>query len=211
MIAPNIAQPAPGSCSLSPKAAQVLSAAKTIFLRDGYEPASMDTIAREAGVSKATLYAHFSSKERLFAAVVAAECQRHADLLEQIEAKQIPIDAALRKIATWFVSFLVRPDVLAVHRIVVAESHRFPELGRAFYEAGPTTVQHRMAEFLSRAVGRGELAIPDPEIAAELFLSMVKGHLHLQAELGLPIRDEAKREQVVRAAVDLFVSGYRPT
>jgi len=195
---------------ISAKAAQVLSAAKTVFLRDGYEPTSMDAVAREAGVSKATLYAHFSGKEKLFAAVVALECQRHVDFIEQIEAERLPIHEALEKIGLWFTQFLLRPDVIAVHRIVVAESHRFPELGRAFFEAGPTRVQHMMAEFLGRAAERGELVIPDAEVGAELFLSMVKGHMQMRRELGYPGIEDAARIALVRAAVDLFVAGYKP-
>ena len=203
------AQPVPAA--LSPKAAQVLGAAKTVFLRDGFERTSMDAVAREAGVSKATLYAHFASKERLFAAVVGGECTRHVHVLEAVEAERLPIEAALRKIARSFVDFLQRPDVIAVHRLVIGESHRFPELGRAFYEAGPTIVQHMLAEFLGRAAARGELALRDPAIAAELFLSMVKGHFQLRTELGYAAAPEGERDRLVREAVDLFVSGYRPS
>jgi TetR/AcrR family transcriptional repressor of mexJK operon len=199
--------PKPG---VSPKAAQVLNAAKTVFLRDGYGATSMDAVAREAGVSKATLYAHFTSKDNLFAAVVAGECQRHIGMLEQIEAERLPIKDALLRVAAWFTGFLLRPEVLAVHRLVVSEAHRFPELGRAFYEAGPTWVQRMLAEFLGRAAARGELNIPDPEIAAELFLSMCKGHLHLRSELGYAPPGQAELDRVVHGAVDLFVAGYRP-
>lgn len=198
----------PKAC-MSQKATQVLGAAKTVFLRDGYEPTSMDAVAREAGVSKATLYAHFTSKENLFAAVVAGECHRHVHLLEQIEAERLPIDVALTKVGRWFVDFVMQPDVTAVHRLVIAESHRFPELGRAFYEAGPTRVLGLLSEFLARATARGELSIPDPGIAAELLLSMVKGNLHLRSELGYPPAGEDERKRLVRAAVDLFVKGYR--
>lgn len=79
------------SPALSRKATQVLEAAKNVFLRDGYSGASMDTVSREAAVSKATLYAHFSSKDKLFAAVIASECERHVRMLEQVEAEKLPI------------------------------------------------------------------------------------------------------------------------
>ena len=80
------------------KAAQILAAAKAAFLRDGFEPTSMDVVAREAGVSKATLYAHFASKDRLFASVVSAECQRHLDLFARLEAEHPSIRDALMMI-----------------------------------------------------------------------------------------------------------------
>jgi len=75
---------APSIESLPKKARQVLAAAKTVFLRDGYDLASMDAIAREARVSKGTLYGHFTGKEQLFTAVVLVECRRHAELLDRI-------------------------------------------------------------------------------------------------------------------------------
>src|SRR5690348_5370610 len=99
----SIASMAPG---LSRKATQVLEAAKIVFLRDGYSGASMDTVSREAGVSKATLYAHFTSKEKLFAAVISGECTRHIRMLEQVEAERLPIREALIRFGTNFVDFM---------------------------------------------------------------------------------------------------------
>ena len=59
------------------KAESILAAAKRAFLAAGFEAVSMDAIAREAGVSKATVYAHFGSKEELFGAVIEGECERY--------------------------------------------------------------------------------------------------------------------------------------
>ena len=196
--------------SISPKAAQILGAAKGAFVRDGYEPTSMDTVAKEAGVSKATLYAHFTSKENLFAAVVARECQRHVETLERIEQAKLPVAEALEQIGMGFLNFLLMPDVIAVHNMVIGAANRFPALGKAFYEAGPTKVHALISEFLARATERGELAIPDPEIAAELFLAMMKGHAQLRSELGFGAPSEAEKMRTVKAGVTLFVRGYAP-
>jgi len=196
--------------AFSPKAEQILSAAKAAFLRDGYEPTSMDTVAKEAGVSKATLYAHFTSKENLFAAVVARECLRHVEMLERIEEAKLPIAEALEEIGMAFLDFLLRPEVVAVHRIVIGAAHRFPEMGRAFYEAGPTKVQAIIANFLADRAEKGELSIPDPEMAAELFLAMMKGHAQLKSELGYGAPSPADKERTVKAGVALFVRGYAP-
>ncbi len=188
----------------------MLEAAKNVFLRDGYSGASMDTVSREAGVSKATLYAHFSSKENLFAAVISAECARHIRVLEQVEAEKLPIREALIKFGTNFVDFLESAEVIGVHRLMVAESPRFPELGRAFYEAGPTVVLRMLAQFLARAAERGEIAVPDPDLAAQLFVSMAKGETQFRIELGFPPIGEKERDRMVEAAVDIFVKGLRP-
>ena len=170
----------------------------------------MDTVSREAGVSKATLYAHFTSKDKLFAAVISSECERHVRMLEQVEAEKLPIREALLRFGTNFADFLQRPEVVAIHRQIVAEAPRFPELGRAFYEAGPTVVLRILADFLRRAAARGEIKAPDPELAAQLFVALVKGECQFRAELGFPLVSEDERDRLVEAAVDLFVKGLKP-
>jgi len=188
--------------------ARVLGAARTVFLRDGYQAASMNAVAREAGGSKGTLYAYFAGKESLFAAVVTGECQSQVQILEKLGAERLPIGLALRQVGMWFINFLLRPDVLALHRIVVAEAHHFPELGKTFFECGPARIQSIVAEFLSQPTIRRELNIPDANIAAELFLSLVKGHFQLRSELGYAPVDAAERTRWVDAAVEFFVAGF---
>ncbi|GIL38739.1 TetR/AcrR family transcriptional regulator [Roseiterribacter gracilis] len=193
------------------KVGQVLTAAKRIFLEEGYGSASMDSIAREANVSKATLYAYYPSKEALFAACVAEECSKHRVVYETIEAEHLPIDQALIKVGLQFMRFLLRPEVLAVHRVVVGESGRFPELGKAFYDSGPCLIETRTAEYLKTVSERGELDIADHQIAAELFLAMIKGHVHLRGTLAIARKlDLAELERFIAEAVRVFVAGYRP-
>ena len=198
------------SPALSRKAAQVLEAAKIVFLRDGYAGTSMDTVAREASVSKATLYAHFSSKDKLFAAVIASECERHVRILKQVEAERLPIREALIRFGTNFVDFLQQPEVIAIHRQIIAEVPRFPELGRSFYAAGPTVVLRILADFLRRAAERGEIKIVDPELAAQLFISLVKGEAQFRMELGFPPVIGEERDRHVKMAVEIFVRGLEP-
>ncbi|MDB5367185.1 MAG: transcriptional regulator [Rhodospirillales bacterium] len=193
------------------KVGQVLAAARHIFLEEGYGSASMDAIAREASVSKATLYAYYPSKEALFAACVSEECGKHRIVYEAIEAEHLPIDQALIRVGLQFMRFLLRPEVLAVHRVVVGESGRFPELGRAFYESGPCLIEARTAEFLQHVSERGELEIPNPQVAAELFLAMIKGHVHLRGTLAIAHKlDVAELERFITEAVRVFIAGYQP-
>jgi AcrR family transcriptional regulator len=193
------------------KVGQVLTAAKRIFLEEGYGTASMDAIAREANVSKATLYAYYPSKEALFAACVSEECVKHRTVYEAIEAEHLPIDQALTRIGLQFMKFLLRPEVLAVHRVVVGESGRFPELGRAFYDSGPCLIETRTAEYLQTVSERGELQIPDAQVAAELFLAMIKGHVHLRGTLAIARKlDLGELERFIGEAVRVFVAGYQP-
>ena len=119
---------------VSLKAAAILEAARHVFLEQGYGDASMDAIARRADVSKATLYAYFAGKEKLFAAIVAVECQRLSLQMDLAGTEGLDLDQALHQIGRSFLGLVTSTQGLGIYRIVVAEVARFPELGRIFDE-----------------------------------------------------------------------------
>jgi TetR/AcrR family transcriptional repressor of mexJK operon len=95
-----------------------------------------------------------------------------------------------------------------MYRMVVAEAPRFPELGRIFYDSGPTIMIDRIAIILRRATERGLLKVRDPRIAAVQFISLVRGELHLTRVLGLK-KASKNPADYIEASVDLFLAGYR--
>ncbi|WP_034853525.1 TetR/AcrR family transcriptional regulator [Inquilinus limosus] len=197
--------PPPASASRKPD--QILKAAHGVFLEQGYGAASMDAIAREAGVSKATLYAHFASKEELFSAIVGSACRA----FERLAAMSPPPDdlrAALMEAGGTLLRFILNPDVVKVYRNVMAEAVRFPELGRAMYEAGPGQGKAHLAKFFAAATERGVLAVPDPELAAEQFGAMILGHMKMRLELGIEIPSEERIERGLKSGVDAFLRAY---
>ncbi|SMH44944.1 TetR/AcrR family transcriptional regulator [Azospirillum agricola] len=193
------------------KAAQILEAAGALFLENGYGAVSMDAVSKKANVSKATLYAHFGSKDELFRAMVACECANSALAEVWEEARPLPAAEGLRLIGLKFVSFVMSSKALSVHRVVLGEAHRFPELARAFYDAGPALTFAQVRAHLDELVRRGELSIPDLDLATHQFFGLVKANLHLQLMLCLEDRpSDEKIERFVNAAVALFVKGYAP-
>jgi TetR/AcrR family transcriptional regulator, mexJK operon transcriptional repressor len=193
------------------KARQILGAAKRLFMEQGYGPVSMDAIAREAGVSKATLYAHFASKQDLFAAIIRGECRRHGQALAPPDAEHADVRAALRQFGRSFLDLLFSPPALAVYRIIFAEAPRFPELGRVFYESAPLPTLTQVAAYLRLASERGELAVPDPDLAAEQLVAMLKGANDLRCFLGVaPAPSAAELARRVDSAVEVFLRGYAP-
>src|SRR3954451_5786514 len=119
------------------KAEAVLAAAERAFLAAGFGAVTMDAIAREASVSKATVYAHYSSKEALFGAVIARLSERrfHGFSVEALDP--IDVGASLVTIATRFLDLVLSPEAIALNRIIIAEVIRFPALGAVFWAAGP--------------------------------------------------------------------------
>jgi AcrR family transcriptional regulator len=211
-IAVQPAEPALSGEPTSRKEQQILIAAGALFMAQGYGATSMDAIAREAGVSKATLYARFRNKEDLFGAIIAAACRRHAESLSGPEIEHTDVGAALRRMARDFLTLLLSPQAGAIYRIVIAEGPRFPELGRIFYDSGPRRTLDRLASYLGRADERGLLRIAEPRVAAEQFAGMLKGDLHLRHLLGLAeAPNGAELDSLVDKAVGAFLRAYRST
>ena len=187
---------------------RILAAARTLFLKLGYGDTSMDAIARHAAVSKATLYSHFAGKDALFAALVVTECRHLSDEIGRRALDEPDIRDALLRVADDFNNLLCTGYGLTMYRIVVAEVPRFPELGRIFYDSGPTVMIDRIATILRRATERGLLKVRDPRIAAIQFISLVRGELHLTRVLGLK-KASKNPADYIEASVDLFLAGYR--
>jgi len=175
----------PAASAPGAKAESILAAAQRTFLTNGFGAASMDAIAREAGASKATVYAYFASKEELFGAVVARESERYAAEFSSLALDPGDVAASLQAIAERFLHLLLSPEVLVLNRIIVGEVTRFPALAEVFWRAGPERTRIQTEGFLRRAAEAGALDVPDPRLAAEQFASLVRGELHLRALLGL--------------------------
>ena len=193
------------------KVEQVLDGARRVFMEHGFEGASVDEIAREAGVSKATLYSYFPDKRLLFMEVAKSECRRQSDAAAQRIALSGPPEEVLFEAASRMVRFFLSGFGRSVYRICVAESGRFPELGQEFYASGPLVVRQMMVGYLKGAVERGELEIDDIELAADQFPELCKASLHIPLVLGIKSRfTDAEIDRVIRGAVDMFMARYRP-
>ncbi|WP_451983613.1 TetR/AcrR family transcriptional regulator [Azospirillum endophyticum] len=193
------------------KPAQIMEAAGALFLEHGYSAVSMDAVAKRANVSKATLYAHFGSKEELFRAMVACECANSVMAGVWDEAMKLPATDGLRLIGKTFVLFIASPKALGLYRMVLGEVLRLPELAQAFYESGPAETFQRARQFMAHAAEKGELAITDCDLATHQFFGLLKANMHMKLLLCLSERpSDAELERFVDAAVDLFVKGYAP-
>ena len=189
---------------------QVLEGARTIFMRDGFEGASVDEIAKAAGVSKATLYSYFPDKRLLFSEVARVECNRQAEEALEVIGVDAPIEVVLREAANRIVRFFLSRFGQQVFRICVSESHRFPELGQRFYNSGPALVRERMSTVLTPYVNAGILKIDDMDLAASQFGELCKTDMFVRCLCGVDCdMSEANIDRVVTGAVDMFLARYR--
>jgi AcrR family transcriptional regulator len=191
------------------KVAQVLDGARAVFLRDGFEGASVDEIAREAGVSKATLYSYFPDKRLLFMEVAKSECGRQAEAACNRVAMSGPPAEVLYDTASRMTRFFISGFGRQVFRMCVAESDRFPDLGREFFASGPMMVHEMLVSYLREAVARGDLVIDDIDLAADQFPELCKAGIHMPLLLGLKTEfSDEEIDRVIRGAVDVFMARY---
>jgi TetR/AcrR family transcriptional repressor of mexJK operon len=196
----------PGSRAAKPQ--QILDAARELFLRDGFSTTSMDAVAKAAGVSKATVYAHFTSKEELFAAMMDAECRRTWPEITSDEIGRLDPIPKLREVAERYVRFITSGYPVALLRVVSAEAARNPTLGRIFYDSAPGAGRKKFAELLGYADAEGRLRVPDPLHAADTFFAMLRGDLHIRVMVGMPLPSEAELVAHAREIVDRFLKAY---
>ena len=187
----------------------ILEAAKKIFLEVGFGAASMDAIANEAQVSKQTVYNHFGSKEELFAAMVRTSLDQ-TTLAFSEAAKSGDPEKTLRAIGQRFMSMVFAEDKLAMHRILMAEVPRFPELGKVFYQSGPAVIRRFLADYFKEQNTRGTLKVEDPQVTAEQFFGMISS-CRLRSDLGVePAPGSEVREQYINNAVTLIMRACAP-
>ena len=197
---------------LSERKHQAIQEAGTaVFLRLGYGSASMNLIAAEAKVSKQTIYNHFHSKDALFKAIITDMTVALIAPLSVRDSARSGPDQMLRSFSRDFLTLMLKPSSLALYRLIVAESMRFPELGGELYAAGAGSLIRLLADYLAWETRNRRLSVAEPERAAEQFIGMLSGRVQLRALLGdVTDLDETELDARVEHAVSSFMALYAP-
>nr|WP_295672110.1 TetR/AcrR family transcriptional regulator [Sphingomonas sp.] len=187
-----------------------MSAARDAFLEQGYAATSMSTIATHLGGSKGTLWAYFPSKEDLFAAVlddVTASFRRNLDdaLRPGRDCHTTLVDFAER-----FLLKILNPDNMRLHRLIVGEGGRFPEIGRLFYARGPQIVLERLSDYIRGRMEAGDLRSDDPLKAAITLIQLTQTQhsLRLWGVAEIPETEDVRAHATEMVA--LFNRAYAP-
>src|SRR5215470_10150588 len=197
--------------SVGSKRRQIIDGACRVFLERGFDAASMGEIAREARVSKGTLYVYFKNKEELFEAIVEEQCNAQAEQIFSFDSNDRDVEAVLTRLSDTFVHFLCRrPGGISPLRTVIAIADRMPELGAKFYRAGPALGISSLKAYLEQQVAAGVLKPHDSEVVAAQFIDSCLS-LTLKPMLfnfaGPPTDQEISR--VVRSAVRTFLAAHK--
>ena len=188
----------------------ILDTAYQLFMAKGFDQTSVSEITTKVGGSKATIYSHFPSKEELFVECMMAAAEAYnEDVVTLLDSSGSDADAVLREYGSRALSFYCSPDLIAVRRILIAESGRFG-IGKLFY-AKITELRAQVAASLSRFMSAGALRQDDPILAADYLRAL------LEAELVEPLllhaREAADGTEITQAAeraISVFLKVYAP-
>jgi TetR/AcrR family transcriptional repressor of mexJK operon len=196
--------------ALSPERRRaILDGAGRTFAAHGYDGASMADIAREVGVSKGTLYNYFPNKAALFSGFISTGCDETLKHIFDIAPSENHPEETLHRAGMAVMEMMLSPFRQAIHRMVMAEAAHFPELARAFFDAGPQRALNYLAAWLRAETARGRLDVPDPDFAAEQFFALCQTKLVMRARLKLiETAEPAEIERVVTGAICLFLKAY---
>ena len=134
------------------KRKQILNAAAELFLNSGYSSCSMERVAKQASVSKQTVYSHFSNKEALFMAAIEEKCAEYQLNGEYLELDDRNLLEVLREKGLQIVKLLHDEQVIAIYRVIIGEINNNPRVAELFYQAGPKHSMECLAKcFLPRS------------------------------------------------------------
>ncbi len=198
-----------GATRTERKRSVILLAAKDAFAREGYSQAGMEQVARDAGVSTATLYAHFPSKAELFRVVVEATIEDHAVAVQQAARAAGSGRARLEAFATAYAAFYCDPASRALFRMVVAEHKRFPGIASHFRDRGRAELGGVAVTLVRDLSAEGVLRVERPSRAAGQLQGMIE---HATLLLGLIEGDDVQPSrtpaEIGADAVETFLARY---
>jgi len=192
------------------KRSEIVDIAAQVFLEEGYERASMSEIAGRVGGSKTTLYGYFKSKQELFVAVAFAQAEKQvAPAFQALQEDPADLRAALLRVGVALIGFLVSPEALATHRMVLGEAGR-SEIGRQFHACGRQRGTEMISTFLEGASRSGRIRDCNFAIAAVHLLALIESEWLPPVLFG--VANSAPSTAELRAsterAIEVFLAAY---
>jgi AcrR family transcriptional regulator len=178
-----------------------------MFLDQGYEAVSLDTLIAKVGGSRRNIYRHFGGKEGLFLAAIASMSEEQAAPLKSL---RIPLSGnpaeALLLFGRAMLERVLLPRTLALHRLMIAESSRFPELARTIWRSGHEQAANILAEWMTQQQKAGVLRNGQPpHVLARQFVDLAVADVQLCAQIG--IQAAVDPDLALKAAIDTFLRG----
>jgi len=188
----------------------IVEIAKRSFLEHGYAGTSMSAIAAEMGGSKATLWSYFASKEDLFGAVLDDATAAFRNQLNDVLSTKGALADTVQDFCRRFITKVTSTDGSSLHRLVVAESGRFPEIGEIFYSRGPEPVRRLLTEYFGTQMAQGLMRQDDPNHVTSVLVSLCMGDLYQRLIWEGAISDEREIAREAEYVADVFMRAFAP-
>lgn len=191
------------------KRREILNAARTLFITEGYADTGMEVVARKAAVSTATLYAHFQSKADLFRATVVEIMHEIDDGIARDPHPEASAKVRLLAFAKTYAAFCSKPMTRAVLRMVAAERNKFVENAEALRDRSRNEIGGALIRLVAQLAKRGELQVDRPSWAASQLLGLIE-HPTLVYGLinGDSVELERSTDEIAEEAVATFLARY---
>ncbi|MGK7664345.1 TetR/AcrR family transcriptional regulator [Marinovum sp. E06] len=191
--------------------ADVMIGARKVFFRCGYEGATVDAIAAEGKVSKATLYSYYPTKEQLFLSVIESECGRLADEILRPLIASLEPRAQLEELALRMVDLTLDDTYIRLLRTCVGASEALPDAGEVYFAAGPKPARELVGRILERLTREGALDVDDVRRASDHFIHLCVSGLLMPRLLAVKraVHREKHAREAVAAFLRLYGSGHR--
>lgn len=188
----------------------MIEAAWQVMQEKGCEAATLSDIIALSGGSRATLYEAFGGKNGLIEAAVAERCSAFGQSMQLVLDERNDPQTVLETLGYAFLTKVFAPESTRTLGIFVAEGSRFPNMIETFLQHGPCALTSRIARYLADVTRAGRLQVDEPELAADLFLSMLQGQwlLRVMTHNEAPPPPEALRKRA-RLAVAIFLEGLK--
>jgi len=192
------------------KRKQILAAAKSVFLKSGYHGSSMNQIAKEAGVTKLTVYNHFQDKENLFSCAIEQACE------ESLQAQPFKLHAdcnfeqAFYKACDMFLNIIYLPEALKLEHLLFELAAEKNPLVSQFFHASHTRMKMLWEDFFYEAMTLKFIQAHDTTQQTNLILSLLLGTRHYEVLLRMrEAPTTTEKQQIILESIQLFLMKYQ--
>ena len=192
------------------KRAKILQAAKSIFLKIGYHATNMNQIAKDAGVTKLTVYNHFQDKANLFICAIEESCEESICAKEIVLTAESNFEQALYVMCHRALRIIYLPEALKLDRVLFELAAEQSPLTQQFFDASHTRMSNVWCDFFRQAIRLNFIKADDPLKQTEMIVSLMLGLRHYRVLLGLDTVPTAiEIDQMIQQAVELFLLKYQ--
>jgi AcrR family transcriptional regulator len=188
----------------------IIETAAKEFRKNGYARTCMCDVASAAGVSTKTLYRLIPAKEELFSFVVTDRIDRFLEAVAPMQVDALDLDEALERILIAYGTLTLSPETIAINRLAIAESDRFPDIAATFYERAVMRINAALSNWLKVQRTRGLIELDDPDMAAGMLRGMML--MEPQRAVMMGVRQPPENDEIAaraKACARMFLNGLR--